>query len=290
MRRLKNMAGLAFFMGCRGLAAIVPPAALYFVLLPYSALRGLRPAMRETHLPASRLPPPADDRPGFMRRWRFQAAIHQRWMPLLWSDRWDQPRWARRFTVNDRSEIERLKATRPIVVVTIHTGAFLVLGGWLMHQGLGIGSIVMGQRAWDRRVRAQARTASIWSRFGDSAAFRPGDTRALLRYLQQGRCLILAPDHMHGHGVEGEWPGGRLRMASGAYRVARLTGAAVLPVVVTDAGRWRFSIHIGAPVPDELIAAEDELAAASHVARELMPIVAARPDQAAITLVGATVP
>ncbi len=289
MSALKDVARLSFFVASRAVGSILPPGLLYFFFVPYSALRGLRPARREKHLPASRLPAPADDRPGFLRRWRYQAAIHQRWLCLLFSDNWDKAAWAQRFEVDGLELLDELKVSQPIVVLTVHTGAFLVLGGWLMQQGLGVGSIVMDGRVWRQTVRARERYASRFSKFGESAAFRPGDTRGLMRYLEPRRCVVLAPDHMHGRGVEGTWSGGRLKMANGAYRLARLTGSVVLPIVVTDAGRWRFRIDIGRPVPTQLIESKDDSGAASHVARELMETVAARPDQAAITLVGATV-
>src|SRR5205814_3663692 len=105
--------------------------------------------------------------------------------------------------------------------------------------------------------------------------------------LEPGKCLMLPADHLLGRGAPGEWAGGRLNMSVGGFRIARHTGAAVIPVVVTDDGRWRFRVHVGEPVPDVLIESGDDQAAASHVARELMPIAARKPFEAMPTLVRA---
>ncbi|HYI23357.1 MAG TPA: hypothetical protein VEX62_12080 [Candidatus Limnocylindrales bacterium] len=289
MVRVKELLGLAFYLACRAVASIFPPGMAYFLLWPYAALRGLRPAGAETHLPASRLPAPSGERPSYLRRWRFQSRIHQRWLPLLWTDRWKESRWSSRFSADGAERLDDIARQRPIVVMTLHTGGMIVLGGWLAQRGLGIGSVIVDRRVWARtqRMRSNSRWAS---RMGDSAAFLRGDARSMIRYLTPGRCLLLPADHERGHFVDGMWSGGRLRLSSGGFRIARLAEATVVPIIVTDDGRWRYKIHVGEPVPQELITAGDDEAAATHVAKQLMPIAATRPSEAAITLVGAAFP
>ena len=289
MNRSKEFAKYAFYATCRALARVLPPGLLYVVLMPYPMLRGIRPALEVRHLPASEIPAPAPDRtPSYFARWRFHMKIHQRWLPLLWTDRWDRSPWKQRLVAEGAENFDKIAAEQPIVVLTLHTGGIVALGGWIMQRGIGIGSVVIDQRAWPA-IRS-GDISKRWGKFGDSAAFLPGDTRAMIRYLKPGRCLFLPADHPLGRSVEGTWDGGRLVLSRGAFRIARLTGATVIPIVVMDDGRWRFRIHVGQPVPQAFIDSGDETAAASHVARELMPIAARRPKEAMVTLVAATLP
>jgi hypothetical protein len=289
MSRARDLGRLTFYVVFRTVGTVFPPSIAYVLMWPYAAIRAIRPAMTERHLPASRLPAPEGERPSFARRWRFQQRIQQRWLPLLWSDRWEAMNWGRRFTAVGADGLDELFKTKPVVMMTLHTGGFIALGGWLGQYGVGIGSVIVDRRVWARTE--QARSDPRWAdRWGDSAAFLRGDARSMVRYLAPGRCLLLPADHPRGHSVEGEWAGGRLTLSSGGFRIARLAGATVVPAVVMDDGRWRYRVHVGHAVPQELIDAGDEQAAASHVARELMPIAAERPEQAAITLVWATLP
>ena len=291
MNSPKEFAKYAFYATCRGLARVLPPDVLYVVLMPYPMLRGIRPALEVRHLPASEIPAPAPDRtPSYFARWRFHMKIHQRWLPLLWADLWDQPRWRNRFVAEGAELLDAVALERPIVVVTLHTGGLVALGAWMMHRGIGMGSVIADRSRWSRDDAVRARADKRWSMFSDSSAFLRGDTRAMIRYLQVGRALFLPADHVLGRTVEGAWDGGRLVLSRGAFRIARHAGATVIPIVVTDNGRWRFRIHVGQPVPQALIDAGDDVAAASHVAHELMPIAARRPKEAMVTLVAAALP
>ena len=293
MSRAKVVAQLAFYAQIRGLARIAPPTVLYALLLPYSVLRGIRPALADKSLPASSLPVPVDGpRPGFLARWRFQSKIHERWLPLLWMDRWDRPPWSGRMVVETGPDVGAISRERPIIVVTLHTGAHIAIGAWLGQMGLGVGSVIADIRLWKQTQawRVRMRTDKRWRGFENSEAFLRGDTRSMVRYLVPGNCLLLQADHHRGRVIEGDWGNGRLQMSSGAFRIARLAGAAVIPVVVMDDGRWRFRVHVGSPVPQHLIDTGDDGAAATHVARELMPIVAKHPTEAMVTLVRSTLP
>ena len=293
MNSPKEFAKYAFYATCRGLARVLPPDVLYFVLMPYPMFRGIRPALEVRNVPASEIPAPEADRtPGYFSRWRFQMKIHQRWLPLLWSDRWDRGAWKSRIVAEGAEIFDQAVEQKPVVVVTLHTGGLVALGGWIMQRRIGIGSVVIDQKLWPaiRSGEIDKRWQKYRERFSGSAAFLPGDARAMIRYLKPGRCLFLPADHQIGRTVEGSWDSGRLVLSRGAFSIARHAGATVIPILVTDDGRWRYRIHVGQPVPQELIDRGDETAAASHVARELMPIAASRPNEAMVTLVAAALP
>ncbi len=292
MGRIKLAGVTLFYLACRAIATL-PAGVGYMVLMPYGVLRGFRPARSDTAQPVLRLPATeAPGRPDFLTRWRFHAGIHQRWPLLFWVDRWHEPRWASRFTARGTETIDRISAERPIVILTVHTTSMIVLGGWLMSRGLGVGTVIVDPRVWARSEQAKRSRllGRRWANVKESQSFLRGDARAMVRYLKPGRCMFLPADHVRGRVVEGSWAGGRLRLANGAFRLARMTGAAVVPVIVTDAGRWKHSIQICEPVPQMLIDTDDDVAAANHVAAQLMPIALGRPTEAAVTLIEAVLP
>jgi len=278
-----------FYGSCRALARIVPPDVLYILLYPSSAIRGVLPALNRRTVPARHIPPrPSDGAPSFMRRWHYQAAIYQRWLPLFWPDVWAKPRWADRLTDDGAAALDAMAAERPVVAITLHTGAMVVLGGWLMGRGLAVGSVIIDRERWLRPESVKARSDPRWRKYVEnSESFLAGDTRQMVRFLVPGRVLLLPADHPLGRSAAGDWPGGRLRLAVGGLRIARMTGAAVVPIIATGDGPWRFHVHVGTPLPAETLDNRDNEAAVAEIARQLMPIAERRPFEALPTLVEA---
>src|SRR5205823_11808254 len=106
--------------------------------------------------------------------------------------------------------------------------------------------------AWTTQP-ARIRKGALVRPVEGSATFHPGDGRAMVRFLAPGRALLLPADHRRGHQIDGRWQHGRLRLSTGGLRLARQSGAAVVPIVIVDEGRWRFRVHVGPAVPDEAI-------------------------------------
>ena len=286
---MKSAFKRVFYGTGRGLARVVPPDILYFMLYPSSAMRGVRPALAKRHVPAKHIPPrPKDGKPGFVARWHYQTVIFQRWLPLFWPGAWANQRWSERLTSEGATELDAIAAERPVVAITLHTGPAVVLGGWLMGRGLGVGSVIIDRERWLRPESVKARSDPRWQKYAtNSASFLAGDTRQMVRYLAPGRVLLLFADHPLGRSAEGDWPGGRLRLAVGGLRIARLTGAAVVPIVVTDNGPWRFHVHVGKPLSAAMLDSGDNEAAVAEIARQLMPLVERQPFVALPTLVEA---
>jgi hypothetical protein len=277
-----SVAKMAFLVVSRALARFVPPRFMYYLLYPYSALSALPRTIAVKNLPLAHVPPrPSDRAPSFLTRWRYQASAAHHWRPLSLADIDSQEHhWRKRFTADGADELDRLAATQPIVAITLHTAAMVVLGGWLIGRGLGVGSVIIDRERWLRPDSVKMRNDPRWQKYAEkSAAFLAGDTRSMVRYMAPGRVLLLPADHPLGKTGTGEWADGRLTLAVGGLRIARLTGAAVVPIVVTDAGPWRFHVHVGSPLPAETIASENYDEAVSEIARQLMPIAAARPRE-----------
>jgi lauroyl/myristoyl acyltransferase len=210
-------------------------------------------------------------------RWRFQSRKYERWLATLWLDLWKRPPWSGRFTVEHSEIIDRLLTDRPVVLVTVHTGWHMASGAWLLNRGLEIGSVILSSDSY-KQVEVMRETDQ-WARYQGSTVFLRGDTRSMVRFLTPGRCFMIQVDHPQGKLVDFEWGGGQFQMASGAFRLARLANAVVVPIVALDDGVWRCRVHVGTPVPDRMISSGDEIAAATHVGRELLPLLAKSPDQ-----------
>jgi hypothetical protein len=160
-----------------------------------------------------------------------------------------------------------------------------------MRRGLGVGSVIIDRALWSSPDFARARTDPRWQEYmRNSGAFLAGDTRQMVRFLAAKRVLSLPADHPLGRTAEGTWPGGRLTIATGGLRIARMTGAVVFPVVVTDSGRWRFHVHVGRPLSEEVMSSGNDEAAVTEIARQLMPIVERRPFEANPTIINAVSP
>jgi hypothetical protein len=278
MSRAKRAAHSVFIEACRILARFVPPLMLHALLVPYELTRGFWAALGQRVLPLRHLPTRPDDQPpGFLTRWRYQSRNYERWLATLWPELWNRPPWSSRFTVDNPEIIERLLADRPVVLATIHTGWQFASATWLLNRGVEIGSVVIRADQWEHAVAL--RDSAYWARYKGSHIFLRGDTRAMVRFLTPGRCFMVQVDYGQGRLVGIEWGGSQWQMSRGAFRLARLANAAVVPIVALDDGLWRYRVHVGAPVPDGLISVGDDEASAAHVFRELMPLIAQSPDQ-----------
>jgi len=79
------------------------------------------------------------------------------------------------------------------------------------------------------------------------AAGRP---RELLGFLVAGHCLVIAADFLRGRTLTVPLPSagsdsagtaavGTISLASGPFRLARLSGAIIVPVLISERSRWR---------------------------------------------------
>ncbi len=275
----------ATFRAVRTVGGLLPLPVLAVVLWPIAIARAVADlVLKPARHPVRSLPPPS--RPG--RNW--SSGLRQRtaaWLnttSLLWADQFAAPRWSRRF---DLTALERLRALsdRPVIVVTLHYGGIFALPTLLRSAGLPTASVVadaLWPIRWWRRRRAEL------TRIGDHPLhFRSGDALAIARFLVPGTFLVVAGDYPRGERALTTFESVGFALATPPFRLARLTDAAVVPALVRADGVWRFTLHVGLPVPDELIRTDDYEAAVDHIAAELLPVAAQRPEQAMPLLVAA---
>jgi lauroyl/myristoyl acyltransferase len=267
---------------------LLPPGALAALLWPIAFLRAAADMiLRPGRNPPPSLPPP----PGHGRSSRRLAGVRARTdarlgtASLIWSDRFTQPRWRDRFEMGELESLREIVAQRPAIIVSLHFGGVFMLPALLRAHRIPTASVVgrgLWPIAWGRMRRAAL------TRIDDLPLFlESGDARAMVRFLQPGRCLMIGADYPLGDQAAATWDGAGFRLSTSPFRLARLAGAAVVPVIVRAGGTWRYAIHVGSPVPDALIRAQDHGAAVAHVATELLPVAAAAPEQALPYLVAA---
>jgi lauroyl/myristoyl acyltransferase len=273
------------FHGIRLVGRMFPVPVLYALLYPFAFLR----ALAETPTRHGRRPPaslPPGSRPA-----RFEVDLRERthaWLntaALLWADRFCSGAWAGRIESSQLEDLRAILATRPAIVATVHFGGIFVLPSLLRAAGIPTAAAV-GDKLWPVRWWRERR-ALLTQIDSLPAHLRSGDARSIVRYLQPGRCLLVALDYPLGDDLVTSYGDAALRLYTPSFRLARMTNAAIVPVLVRVDGPWRFSVRVGAPVPTDFVARGEDAAAVAHIVRELLPIAATRPGQALPLLVNA---
>lgn len=275
----------ATFRAVRIVGGLLPLPLLAAVLWPIAIVRAVADlALRPARHPVRTLPPPS-------RRGRnWSAGVRQRttaWLnttSLLWADQFSALRWSSRFEL---VALESLRALgdRPVIVITLHFGGIFALPTLLRSAGMPTASVVadgLWPIRWWRQRRAELTC------IGDLPLhFRSGDALAIARFLVPGNFLVVAGDYPHGGRASTTFESVGFELSTPAFRLARLTRAVVVPALVRADGVWHYTVHVGRPVPDEVIRQNDHQAAVDHIAAELLPVAAQRPEQAMPLLIAA---
>jgi lauroyl/myristoyl acyltransferase len=68
-------------------------------------------------------------------------------------------------------------------------------------------------------------------------------------------------------------------MATGAFRLASRCNAELIPVCMTDEGRWHFRLEISQPVPREYLTdGSDMMRAGQYLLHEMLPRMQQHPE------------
>lgn len=275
----------AVFDLSRWLERWVPLDIVWLLVWPLSAVLAARHVHVVRHVPVTALPAPEARRPTRVQRWRYLIGFQQHWWLIGWLDRLSEPRWRRRVAVEGLQELTQILRDRPVVLVTVHTAPVVALAPLMRAMGIPTAALP-ADPSWFSSP-ARRRKIALAEQIGDAAVFGAGSMRALIDYLTPGKLVVIAADHRGGQLVDVRWSGGNAHFSTTAFRVARRARAAVVPVMITTTGRWRYLIRVLPCVPDELVATADHAAAAAVVADRLLPLAAAVPEQATDNLVAA---
>jgi hypothetical protein len=280
-----DLAKRVFREASRGAERVLPPIALWWLIWPLNEALAIRSAWRNRErVPASRLPLPAGSNPpSLFRRWRHFRRQQSHWWLLGWIDRLHAPRWQRRLAVHDLEKLTSVMAERPVIVCSLHTTSVLTLAAWLRSLGIPATHVPMDMTWFTNPARL--RKQAVAQRMGMAFTLRPDRPRAMVEFLKPGNLLVLTADFTGGRVTNVPWRDASVVVATGLFRLARSTGAAVVPVLILETGRWRYEVTVFDPVPQNMIDAGDTDAAARHVVDHLLPLATAQPDQAMAVLV-----
>ncbi|MEP7360403.1 MAG: hypothetical protein ABI744_02380 [Chloroflexota bacterium] len=271
------------FRAARGLGGLLPLRVLLAVLYPAAFVRALFETLARRGRRAPDSLPPGPHRVTFRIELRERTAAWLSTAALLWADRFARSPWRERFDVSQLDDLRSIIATRPALIATVHFGGIFVMPTLLRALGIPTAAAV-GDKLWPVRWWRERR-AQLTSIDALPGHIRSGDARSMVRFLVPGHCLLVALDYPLGDQASAAYESASLRLSTPSFRLARLTGAAIVPMLMRREGVWSYSVHVGQSVPDELLAAGDDVAIVDHLVNELLPLAAARPEQALPLLV-----
>jgi lauroyl/myristoyl acyltransferase len=281
------LAKTAFHVGSRAAERVLPPIFMWFLLVPLTELLAARNARRfhQVRVPAPSLPVPDDaQRPGPFQRWRYFSREARHWWLLGWMDRLSAPKWQKRVEVAGLDKLQGRLAVKPVIVCSVHTSSLMTMAAWLRSMDIPTAHLPL-HPDWFNNP-AQLRKAALTEKMGPFN-IRPDQPRAIVKYLTPGHVLVLAADYTDGRVTHVPWGNATVTVATGPFRLARATGAAVVPVLILDTGRWKYEITVFDAVPDATIEGGDTDAAARYVVNCLYPRAVTRPEQAMPVLISA---
>jgi lauroyl/myristoyl acyltransferase len=193
------------------------------------------------------------------KRWRYilrhSLGLYHSQLFYMWPDRLSSPRWMGRCRFEgDRRLLELSDDDRGIVLAGVHFGPFEILPYWLRAYGIPATSV----RA-DPPAALQSLTNYQYSLspppeipvFVFTRELSPFPRLHLQKILGPGRRLLVMVDPNRGLMTDISFEDRLFHMATGAIRLAQMTGSRLIPCMITEDSTWKFTIHIGTPVPQE---------------------------------------
>src|SRR5436189_1278391 len=109
--------------------------------------------------------------------------------------------------------------------------------------------------------------------------------------LGPGRRLFVMVDVGRGKQVYVPFESYFFRMATGAIRLAAVSGAELVPCLIRETTSWKFVIHFGNPVPQSCLGSSPDLkGAAAHLLTEFLKIIPSYPEHCNHRLLSAISP
>jgi lauroyl/myristoyl acyltransferase len=234
------------------------------------------------------------------KRWRFvlrqSLGLYHSQLFYMWPDRLCTARWLNRCRLEGGSDlIGSREGDRGVVLVSLHFGPFEVLPYWLRAHGIVATSV---------RTSAPDSLKSLTSY--QYALSPPADVPVFIsaedltpiprfahvrKILGPGRRLLVMVDPDRGLTVHVPFKDRLFRMATGAIRLAAMTGAELVPCLITETASWKFAIHFGPPVPRRYLGnSPDMQAIGAHLLKEFSKVVTRYPEQCKMRLLRAMLP
>lgn len=179
------------------------------------------------------------------------ASYLRTWTEVAGLPRWQPDQIVSRVVVPDAARLRRRQAESGAIVVLPHSANWDLAGAWACLSGFPVTTVV---------------EVLSGGAYEDFLAFRrglglepighrePDLLNRLASALERGRTVCLVADRdLTGSGLIVDWAGHSVRMPSGPARLARLTGAALIPGVCQFLDQSRMQIQLGPEVhPDKV--------------------------------------
>jgi len=270
---IKDRLGPLGFAVVRGLERRLSPSDLYSVLAPLAFTRAT----------VGRI----DPLPGYFSKSISALTIRDARANYFLSrileffpDRLATPKWQGCFRTSGFHYIqEARKAGRSVVLVCFHLGTFKLIPFWL--RALGVPAVALLRGKSQNRSRAK-RMKDRLSPFPElpTVFYTEDQLRTVVEFLASGQALMVAADRETGRQItlpiDDHWS---FRMATGAFRLASRYNAELIPVCMTDEGRWHFRLEISQPVPREYLTdGSDMMRAGQYLLHEMLPRMQKHPE------------
>lgn len=244
------MVASLLFHGLRAIERACPPPILAALVWPGLATLGIAEACgTQGRQYRRRMAKVHGVRPGLWESWRQAVDRLSIRLVCLWPERFLVNPWRSRLSITGLQEVRsRLAAGTPVVFAVLHFGELILLHLVLRAHGIPVASLtVSGDRSYRDHTDAVAEAAGglrgVPRRFMADTGLR----RAYC-FLRSGGCLFIACDLSSMHSVDIPTDLGTVRLATGAFEMAGMAGACVVPAILWQERRWRFGLAFGSPL------------------------------------------
>ena len=222
-------------------------------------------------------------------RWRYvlrhSLGLYHSQLIYMWPDRLTGPRWLNRCRFEgDRSLLETSEDDRGIVLASVHFGPFELLPYWLRAYGIPATSVRADPPAALKSLTNYQYSLSPPADipvFIFASELTPFPRFSNIRkILGPGRRLLVMVDPNRGLTADIPFEDRLFHMATGAIHLAQMAGAKLIPCMITEDSTWKFTIHVGTPVPQEWIGRSPNVQAiGTHLLQEFSKVVTRFPTQ-----------
>jgi lauroyl/myristoyl acyltransferase len=166
-------------------------------------------------------------------------------IPEFFPDRLATPKWQSCFRTSGFHHLqEARKEGRSVVLVCFHFGTFKLMPFWLRALGIPAVALLRGKSQDRSRAKRMKDRLSPFPKL-PTVFYTDDQLRTVIEFLASGHALLVAADRDTGRqitvAIDDHWS---FRMATGAFRLASHCNAELIPVCMTDEGRWNFRLEI----------------------------------------------